>query len=264
MLYPAHVGALQRIEESSSSLTHLCGVSGGAIVAAARASGFEGKNLTDLILNTLPGQNQLIDYSWLPWKNYGVIKGDRILEAFRSYFAPTFQAAFEATGIELSVITTNLSTRAFKVWNRLETPQADLPLAVRASMSIPLVFRYVDIDGCPHVDGGVLSNFPLDIYGSGEDVVGVRIYKNADPIAPGDPEYLRDFHNFPEYLNAILDSMLTAIVREHVEDAVFARLMRVHITGGDYTTLAFDLTRSQALSLIQLGYDTAMPHEPLK
>lgn len=245
MLYPAHVGALRIIEtEHPGSLTHICGTSGGAIVAAARASGYEPRlasksrslrwtdrnvqgDLTKLILDTLPGPNCLIDYSWFPLYRYGLIKGDRILKAFREHLAPTFEAAYEATGIKLSVVTTDLTLRTFKVWSYDETPKADLPLAVRASMSIPGLFRYVKINGHVHVDGGVLANFPLDMYGTGKDVVGVRVYRGKESLTPDDPLEPNPIFNFKDYAQTIIDAMMQTMMREHVGDAIHARLIRI-------------------------------------
>lgn len=255
-LYPAHVGVLQRLEESFL-ISDATGVSGGAIVDAALASGYSTRDdaLQALILSTLPGPNNLVDYSWWPFSRYGLIRGDRLLQQFRTTLAPTFRAAFDVSGIKLSVVTADMSTRAFKVWSYDETPDADLPLVVRASMSIPLLFKYVEIDGHVHVDGGTLSNFPLDRYGTGADVVGVRIFHTKEALAPDEILAPIPIRSFRGYLSAVLDAMMQAMMREHVEDAMFAQLIRVRVEGLSGTDFA--MTPAQARSLIDIGYQAA-------
>ncbi len=51
-----------------------------------------------------------------------------------------------------------------KIFSAEQTPNVEVALAVRASLSIPKLFKPVEIDGERYVDGGVISNFPIHIF----------------------------------------------------------------------------------------------------
>ncbi len=93
---------------------------------------------------------------------------------------------FEATGVDLSVVAANTRDREMLILNHRTAPDLPAAWAVRMSMSLPLVwqevvwqpewgkYRGVDISGCSVVDGGLLSNFPIELFLSNQpQVTGV-------------------------------------------------------------------------------------------
>lgn len=240
MLYPAFVGAISRLSEAEYTISEVAGVSGGSIVAAALASGIApGKDMENLILNTLPGPNGLIDWSWWPFARYGLIKGNKIESKFRE----TFVESFGETTIPLHVITCNLSKRDHKVYSSSDTPDRSIATAVRASMSIPIAFKAVEQDGDLFVDGGVAQNFPLDIFGTGTNVIGLRFRSDAGKR--------RTITGIGSYLLSLLDTMMESINREHIEDAVYARTVILDVEGDN---LNLWMKAEEARRLIEMGY----------
>jgi len=69
-----------------------------------------------------------------------------------------FQAMF---GTEFSVCVTNLTTGLTEFFTPYTHPDMPVYLALRASSSIPLVFKPVKWKGQLYVDGGVTSNYPI-------------------------------------------------------------------------------------------------------
>lgn len=240
-VYPAHVGALEALVYSGRRVSRICGVSGGAVVASAFGAGYTAgdRALRRLILQTLPSEQKLIDWSWWPFNGYGLIKGNRILEMLRRILPPTFKEL----KLPVDVVVVDLEAKEHVVFNPETTPEADLPLVVRASMSIPLVFSYVEMQQRLFVDGGVAANFPLDIYGTGEDVIGFRVRHEGE----GKP-----INGFVDYIINVVDTMLEASVREHMEDAVFARTVNLKTKGSG---LNFNLTRQEVERLMDEARD---------
>ncbi|HMN28028.1 MAG TPA: patatin-like phospholipase family protein, partial [Caldilineaceae bacterium] len=88
----------------------------------------------------------------------------------------TLQQFFEATGVELSLVAADSSAARLLVLNHQTAPKCPLVWAVRMSMSIPLLWDEVvwqaewgpylghDLTGHAIVDGGVLSNFPIELF----------------------------------------------------------------------------------------------------
>lgn len=210
LLYPLHAGAMARLTEEYE-VEEIAGVSGGSIIASLIAGGHTSESILDIVLSTAPGDNLgLLDFSWFPPASWGLIKGNKFLQVFRKHMPRTFAD----TEIPLHVGTVNIDRREEVVFSTSETPEADLPLAVRASVSVPFAFTPVKIEGERYVDGGVAASFPVDIFGSGEDVVGLRVKSNPQKEPVG---------NLLEYGFAVLGTMMGAIDKEHIEDAVFAR-----------------------------------------
>lgn len=65
----------------------------------------------------------------------------------------------------LSVVATNLSLQAPCIYNAERTPEVPIWESLRASMSIPFLFPSPrDAEGNCVIDGGLVYNYPLDLY----------------------------------------------------------------------------------------------------
>jgi NTE family protein len=79
----------------------------------------------------------------------------------------------------LSCVGTNVTLQRAQVFSAKNSPHFPLWKAVRISMSIPLFFPAVFVDGAYFVDGGVAYNYPIDLFDKGDDVsyatLGLRL-----------------------------------------------------------------------------------------
>ena len=101
----------------------------------------------------------------------------------RRYSKMTLAEFFTATGRELTLVAGDTSDSRMLVLNHHTAPECPLVWAVRMSMSIPFLwpeviwqaewgrYRGKTITGHAIVDGGVLSNFPIELYVSDEPTV---------------------------------------------------------------------------------------------
>lgn len=95
----------------------------------------------------------------------------------------TFQEFYSATGYELSLVAADITGHALLVLNHVTAPQCPIVWGVRMSMSLPLVWEEVvwqsawgpylgqDLTGHRIVDGGLLSNFPIELFISSDPYV---------------------------------------------------------------------------------------------
>jgi predicted acylesterase/phospholipase RssA len=110
--------------------------------------------------------------SWLRTKlDSGSWKGGS-----RQFSGMTLAQFFAATQVELSMVASDTTDQSILVLNHLTAPDCPVVWAVRMSMSIPLVWDEVswqatwgsylgnDITGHIIVDGGLLSNFPIELF----------------------------------------------------------------------------------------------------
>jgi NTE family protein len=94
----------------------------------------------------------------------------------RTFSGMTLRTFFEATKVELSLVASDTSSGSILVLNHRTAPDCPVVWAVRMSMSIPLVWEEVswepewgqyqgrDMAGHLIVDGGMLSNFPIELF----------------------------------------------------------------------------------------------------
>lgn len=250
LLYPVHAGAMGAVIDRGIKIDSLTGVSGGAIIAAAIACGYDSREkLTNLVLESLPYENDLIDFTLFPFYHWGLIKGDALEQELKKKFG---NKKFKDLALDLNIIAVHIDTKMEVVFNRENTPEVFVHEAVRASISIPLVFKpysfknsQVERQGL-YVDGGVAVGFPLDIYGEGNDVIGFRFasdYRNPTKRM-----------NFRKYIFSVIETMLESSNREHMDDAQFARVCVFRPKGG---SLNLWMDRDDASKLMGYGYDKA-------
>src|SRR5207237_5395416 len=110
--------------------------------------------------------------TWLSRK----LESDPWKDGKRAFSRMTLEQFFAATGVELSVVASDTTDESILVLNHRTAPDCPIVWAVRMSMSIPLVWDEViwqsgwgtylgnDIAGHAIVDGGLLSNFPIELF----------------------------------------------------------------------------------------------------
>lgn len=245
-LYPVHVGAILRLAEAGYIFEQVCGTSGGSIVAAALATGYPPNHeLVKMIKNTLPAKNGLIDMSIFALTfNWGLIKGDRIEKVFNKHFVKKMSE----TKIPLHVVTTNLDKQEVKVFSTKNDPNMSVATAVRASMSIPGVFTPVRINGDLHVDGGIMANYFLDLFGTGDDVIGLK-FKSVSDDKKGTP-----IKNPAQYVERVIDSLIQGSTNEHMDDATFARTILLETK---HNGMDFNMTETDVDDMLEEGYNSA-------
>lgn len=247
--YPVHLGGLLRLAEEDIEISEICGTSGGAIIAAAIASGYPvHSDSVALLKELLPAKNGLIDYSlWSFIFQWGLIKGDKLEKVFDQYFAKTMGEVV----IPLSIITTNIERKTIRVFSSATDPKMSLSKVVRASMSIPGVFTPVVIEDEMYVDGGLTGNYMLDVYGAGEDVIGFRFGQVNRSRNFSDKPKIK-IKNAKDYISANIEAMLDATTSEHIEDAMLARTISLKT---NHSGLNFKMTDKDVDEMIQDGYN---------
>ena len=91
----------------------------------------------------------------------------------------------------LVVCVSNLTTGQHQYMDAARTPDMDVALALRMSVSIPFIYSPVSHEGALFVDGGLFNNFPLDFAeeeegpGSDVDTLGISLpfTVETDPAA---------------------------------------------------------------------------------
>ncbi|MFO1387960.1 patatin-like phospholipase family protein [Cellvibrio sp.] len=180
----AHIGVLEVLERERIPLACVVGTSMGGLTAGAYAAGLSSAEMrekldkadwTDLFLDSA-------DYSELGFRKKrvtnrflsgaelgltkrgvtlksGVIAGTKIKLFFNLLVGADYAARnIEEMPIPLALVATDIGTGEKFVFKR-----GSLPLAMRASMSVPGLMTPVDYEGHKLVDGGLVDNLPISV-----------------------------------------------------------------------------------------------------
>lgn len=144
----AHVGVIKALEAHGIIPDMVVGTSAGSVVAALYAGGYDGFELQRISLSM--DEDTVRDWV-LP--NRGFIRG----EALQNFINEAVQdRTIQALNRKLAVVATDLQTGQQMVFKSGNTG-----LAVRASSSVPGIFRPVKIGTREYVDGGLVSPVPV-------------------------------------------------------------------------------------------------------
>lgn len=212
----AHIGVIKALEDNDIPVDYVTGTSMGAIIGSLYSCGWSPGQMLDLILS--PG-----------FKNWSSGTLDRSLEYYVSLPQPTpkwisFNPSHnDSTNIFSHIIPTSLinpipmnleflelyspyTEQCHENFNNLFVPfrcvtsdvyhkhkivlsSGSLGDAVRASMSFPLVFKPIEIDGVLVYDGGIYDNFPVDVMKQDfhpDFIIGVSVSGPDTKPVPGD------------------------------------------------------------------------------
>jgi len=144
----AHVGVIKALEAHGIIPDMVVGTSAGSVVAALYAGGYDGFELQRISLSM--DEDTVRDWV-LP--NRGFIRGD----ALQNFINEALQSrTIQALNRKLAVVATDLQSGQPMVFQSGNTG-----MAVRASSSVPGVFRPVKIGRREYVDGGLVSPVPV-------------------------------------------------------------------------------------------------------
>lgn len=182
-----YIGALRELFDGTNrnlaNVKNFIGTSIGSVIAAIisctddqdymmeKFASFDISNLQD---NTC---GVMVDLYRL-YSKFGYNKGEYALKIARDIMADltgnskiTFAEHYEITTNNLIITGVNTSTRHVTYFNRITHPNMEVAIAIRISMSIPLIFvpieytneLYTDILGttAKFVDGGMIDNYPF-------------------------------------------------------------------------------------------------------
>ena len=216
--------------------------------------------------------------SWLETKlDSGPWKGDK-----RKFSSMTLTQFFAETHVHFSVVASDTTDGRLLVLNHLTSPDCPVVWAVRMSMSIPLVWNEVlwekdwgtylgrDMTGHAIVDGGLLSNFPIELFVSdAAQVTRLMGPKGADPVlgllideslavppSRGARGLLVDINVKPGELRTVkrLCRLANTVTTAHDKMVIeeFEYLV-VRLPAQGYGTTEFDMSEARRTALVEAG-----------
>ncbi len=148
----ATIGALKVVEKAGIKVDYIAGTSIGAIIGGLYASGYTVSEMETLFLSQ-------------DWQD--ILEGHRIDAKLNKLLADHNVSTFQDTSIPFRCVAADQKTMEEVVLS-----SGSLPIAIRASMSIPKFYEPVKWGNVYLIDGGVINNLPVDVVKDmGADIV---------------------------------------------------------------------------------------------
>ena len=150
------VGFVRALSDLGIGYDRILGTSIGAVNGTFLAGGMSADDLADLWRTVRLRQLLRPNWSWVlhPRSRPGLLT----LGAFGRFLERTLPCRrFEDLAVSLTIVTTDLITGKACYWEG----SGDIVGPLLGSVSLPGIFPPVQLDGHPHIDGGVADNAPL-------------------------------------------------------------------------------------------------------
>ena len=263
----AHIGVIKALEENNIPIDYIAGTSMGAIVGSLYACGYTPEEMMALIKSPEFGRwsmgvtdERLTYYFSKPEQTPALItvpigRTDSIapssilphsfinpapmnfgfMEIFSGYTAQC-GGDFNRLFVPFRCVASDVEHK-----HKVVFAKGMLEDAVRASMSFPIVFRPIEVDGVPLYDGGIYDNFPVDVMRrdfSPSIIIGVDVHTPATGIQEND----------------IMNQLETLIIQNNDYELPADEGIKIHVNASRYSLLDFD----KAPAIYALGYDKAV------
>ena len=245
---PALIGAISELslQGKLKNVRDMCGVSFGAILAMLLSIGWKPEDIynrtKDIDVSELCTPNVRLFFD-----KFGLASTDKLMEYIDELVEErgidkniTFRNHIYKTDVMLRIPALCLNTCKMVFFSHLTHPDLPIRDAIRASISIPLLYNSHVIDDKHYIDGGVVRNIPYDPYiGHEELTIGVAIESNEHDV--------NQITNIQAYIGALLSSLHE---NANYVPPSFSHLIRIRT---NHTGTNFSIKREDIEEMMNIG-----------
>ncbi len=195
------IGALEYIHQKKLlDLKNFYGCSIGSLIGCLYICGFTPKSILSKFLDLNLEEIVKYDFNNLPSENY--IIDDDLLDTLIGFlweyheFDVTLSQFSNIHKVNVNIYTTNITKNLYTNFNNKDFPDVKLKDALKASMSIPFLFKPININGDMYIDGcckNLYGSPPSEVY-----ICGYSLILNSLSINKS-------------YITNVMTSMLTKV-----------------------------------------------------
>jgi len=258
----SYTGTLKAIEELGLDITGWAGSSIGAVVATLYVTGYNAQEINKVFEDINIDFFKDINFSF--GKDFALSRGDYFYDWIKDKIESKFYGnsyikgkmepvTFEKLNKELVIFSVNLRYSNFHEFSKNETPNAEIASAVRASVSMPGLYKPV-MDGkdCL-VDGDLIKCTPLwrvsnTIRNTDSKILEFRLEDN---------ETEKNILGTASYLNAVYNT-ITGFATDYIMDLYKDKdkFDYIKINLPDVSVVDFMISADKKANMAQIGYKT--------
>lgn len=246
----AHIPVLQILDSLGIVPDLVIGTSMGAVVGGFYSMGYSADSIAKITKNAnwdelLGGKTALndisveeksefnrymVDFDWIKGKpkvSSSLLNDQNLREFLSTYAYPVYKINnFDKLPIPYRAMTTDIVNG-----KELLLHKGSITLAMRASMSIPSIFKPVEYKNTLLVDGGILNNFPTDV----AKAMGADIIIGSDVGSGLEPKEKLD-----KMTSLIFQTSMLASLKKNTANRELCDILIEHITNLTYSTGDFN------------------------
>lgn len=281
----AFLGVVKLLQEDGrlQGIRNYVGTSFGALICAYLVLGCGPDRALELTLRRvreLRGSANKFEALVRMYERMGAMDGDEISSCIRADLCDlsggdsdiTFMQLAKLTGKHLIVTGVNLSSATTAYFSITHTPHMPVWLALRISMSLPLIMPPIVHEGSVWADGGLFDHFPVDFddvsrnLADGADVIAVTLDRARIPDAQDPKPHPKNVFDYLQLLvNASLERMNAPSATHLSRAGKGTTVIRIPVDSPMsivpafcMDTLTFRISDERAADLVRMGYDAAL------
>jgi len=260
----SYSGAYKALLEHNIKPTGYAGSSIGAVFASLVALGYTAEETYEILSNT--GFEMFIDINvgFKKKELAALSKGNIFLEWIREKIEKKFYGinyqkgemkpvTFNDIKEKLIIYSVDLTNLKFKEFSKNKTPDFEVALAIRASVSMPGLFTPLELDDVMLVDGDLLKSTPLwrvsnTIKNLNERIIEFRLEDNEHP---------KKVDNSIEYINRVYNA-ICGFATDYIVDLYNEKdkFDYIKINTKDVSVVDFLIPKEKKKELYEIGYST--------
>ncbi len=261
----AYLGVFRALERVGVKIKGIAGASVGSIFAALYALGYTIEEMEEIFLNAKYDNFKDINLSLS--KNFSIWKGDNILNWIteiveKKFYGENYEkdanlpVKFKDIEKDLVIITTDISKGAYKEFSKYTTPDESVATAIRASISLPGIFKPTWVDDNCIIDGDIIRGLPFWSYSDNMNPLDSRVLEFR---LEGQDN--NSIENNIEYVTAIINTA-SNISTEFIMDKYSKndRYDYIKINTQDTIPVDFSIKKEKILDLSKLGFDSTIKY----
>jgi NTE family protein len=249
----SHIGAVEALYDLGlqKNVKRYVGSSVGAIIAGLLAIGYAPVELKTAIFKLDLGKLQNIQPKNV-FTQLGMDDGKRIHDEIRRLISVkaspevTLGDIYKSRGVSVHITASCLNTGRLAVFSHENEPDLPLHLAIRMSISIPIMFAPVLYRGKQYIDGGCIDNFAINLFPQ-PSTLGFMLAVTRD-------------EKMVRNLEDLLQQLLITTLQNTSRDAFTYPDITINIESPLINILDFNISLKVKQEFIKIGYDSVIKH----
>ena len=251
-------GALEALNNifDINRIKYIIGSSAGGIVGTMLCIGFNPTELTEIFLKINLAEYRDVKISNM-LSTFGADDCTKLMRLLKAIIEQkvkkdiTFQELYIKTGKTLILTGSNISDIKSVYFSRITYPNMKIIDALRITLSYPILFEPVKLNGKYMIDGAALDDYPIEYFKGIKRKIGIVLDTKKTK------EVEHKINNFISYSGAVIFSIVKKfnkkLVRKNIKDTILINLPDIH-------ALEFGISTDIKQNLRDIGYETTLKY----